>query len=151
MWNKDEKEMLYRRYRMVQTHRKLMDLEAPAIIVGSSRMNLEETKRKFKLMGLTEQDFQAFCRLVGNQIELEAIASEQRDYCRKWVEYVDKTLLEQFIRDGDKPMPCSVGPDHCCDAMCPNYDKMSDKEWLDKMCEGGEKMIEDYEKEHPDE
>jgi hypothetical protein len=100
-------------------------------------------------MGLTDRDFKDFCDIAGNQIELEQIASDQRDYCRKWVEYVDKTPTIQFIKDGDKPMACSVAPDHCCDAMCPNYDRMTDKEWVRKMCEGGEEMIKDYEESHP--
>lgn len=80
---------------------------------------------------------------------MEAIAAEQRQYCRKWVKYCHDTPPTQFINDGDKPMSCSVAPNHACDAMCPNYDHMPDDEWIEQACKEGQEMIDDYDKEHP--
>jgi hypothetical protein len=125
-------DLLYKRYRQEKRLGFFISNQAPDFLITEAKQSLDKTKALAESRGLVEDDYLAFCAVFGNELELEEIASEQRKYCRKWVEYCSSTEPAKFIADGAKPMACA-GPDGSCDSMCPNYDKMSDAEYIEEM------------------
>jgi hypothetical protein len=128
---------MYTRYRYEKSLRQLKEVQAPASIIDMAVDNTGKARSRLEKLGISEDLYMAWTQQVGLEIELEELAYEQRKYCRKWVRYCEKTDPKQFVADGIKPMPCS-GIDGHCDAMCPNYDKMSDAEYIEEMSKDGD-------------